>query len=63
MITAMMYLTCACFIVSATAENPVVTLADGSLVEGKSVEFGPLFKKKLIHQFLGIPFAKPPIGW
>ena len=52
-----------CLFVSAAAKkNPVVRLADGSLVEGKIVEFGTLLNKKEIHQFLGIPFATPPLG-
>ena len=50
-----------CAFVTA-AKNPVVRLADGSLVEGKATEFGPVLEKKLIHRFSGIPFAKPPIG-
>ena len=47
---------------AAANKNPVVRLADGSLVEGKIVQFGSLLNKKVIHQFLGIPFAKPPLG-
>ena len=41
--------------------NPVVQLADSSLVEGKIVNLGPIFQ--IVHQFLGVPFAKPPLGW
>ena len=31
---------------AAAKKNPVVRLADGSLVEGKIVQFGSLFEKK-----------------
>ena len=48
----------------AADADPEVTLADGSLVEGKIVKLGPIFgKKQILHQFLGVPFAKPPVGW
>ena len=54
-------LTSMCVFVAAK-KNPVVKLADGSLVEGKIVELGHFLQKKVIHQFLGVPFAKPPTG-
>ena len=41
-----------------TPEGPVVTFKDGS-VRGNTVEVTP---GKSVHQFLGLPFAEPPIG-
>ena len=37
-------------------------LHDGSLVEGRGKEFGHIHQKELLLSFLGIPFAKPPVG-
>ena len=44
--------------VADTAEAPIVTYKDGS-VQGNAVEITP---GKSVHQFLGLPFAEPPIG-
>ena len=41
-----------------TSEGPTVTFKDGS-VRGNTVEVAP---GKSVHQFLGLPFAEPPIG-
>ena len=41
-----------------TSESTIVTFKDGS-VRGNTVEVTP---GKFVHQFLGLPFAEPPIG-